>query len=158
VIVHLPRPPRSAVPCFVDYTPGQGRLGLYLLPEGEARLVCGLHSEEPLDPPADPDRYPRGNDVDFLEAVAALLTDRLVDGAEARLGEGWSGLYPVPAGGAPLIGPHPAAERVICACGLGGSGLQSAPAVGRVVADWVLYGEPRAIPAAVVYRPTGGQS
>jgi len=39
-----------------------------------------------------------------------------------------------------MVGPHPDAERVIVAAGLGGVGIMLSPAVGKMVADWVVDG------------------
>jgi len=151
-VVYLPEPLSYTFPCIVDYTPGEGRLGLYLRHERADQLVAGLHSEEIVDAPADPDDYPRGADQDFVEALAEHLLDRLPTLTGARLGNGWSGLYPVSPRG-PLVGQHPDAPGVVVAAGAGGSGLQASPAFGRLAAEWVLHGEPLTIPAARAYAP-----
>ena len=48
-----------------------------------------------------------------------------------------------------------AAERpsVVAAYGGGGSGFQSAPGIGRTVAEWIVHGEPRTIPGVRALLP-----
>jgi glycine/D-amino acid oxidase-like deaminating enzyme len=43
---------------------------------------------------------------------------------------------------------------VIDAVGFGGGGIQSGPAAGALVRDWLLHDEPRAIPAAARLAPS----
>jgi sarcosine oxidase subunit beta len=143
-VVRLPRELSYTMPSVVDYTPGSGRPGVYFRHEGAGRLIAGLHSDEPLGPPADPDRYARGADAEFLEALAGALADRLPALADSRLGGGWAGLYPMSSDGRPLVGPTSEGAPVVVVGG-GGAGIQISPALGELVADWVLCGEPRAV-------------
>jgi sarcosine oxidase, subunit beta len=152
VTVHLPRTLAYTMPSVMDYTPGLAEHGLYFRHEGLGRLIAGLHSEEASSARADPDDYARGTDEEFLEEVARKLSDRLPLLADARLGGGWAGLYPVSATGRPLAGPLDAEGSAIVASG-GGSGIQLSPALGDLVADWVLEGAPRAVAGAELLRP-----
>ncbi len=161
VAVHLPHPLPYTMPSVMDYTPGSGRHGVYFRHERPGQLIAGLHTEEALAATADPDRFARSADAEFLEDVAALLTARLPALAASRLAHGWAGLYPVSPDGLPLLGPAPEDSSVILAGGAGGSGIQLSPVLGELVADWVLHGEPRAVAGAVRLRPgrpslTGG--
>lgn len=153
-IAHLARPLAYVPPFFMHYEPGTGRLGAYIRYERPDQLVVGLHTEDILDAPADPDAYPRGNSQEFLEDLAEQLVDRLPAlGDGIRLGNGWSGLYPMGPGGQPRVGPRPDAPGVIEAVGFGGSGLQASPAAGLLVAEWIVAGEPTTIPAATAIAP-----
>lgn len=143
-VVRLPRELSYTMPSVVDYTPGSGQPGVYFRDEGAGRLIAGLHSDEPLGPPADPDRYARGVDDEFLQALAGALADRLPGLADSQLGDGWAGLYPMSPDGRPLVGPASEGAPVIVVGG-GGAGIQVSPALGELVADWVLHGEPRAV-------------
>lgn len=42
---------------------------------------------------------------------------------------------------APLVGPHPALRNYFCACGVM-SGFNQGGGIGRIIADWILEGEP----------------
>jgi sarcosine oxidase subunit beta len=151
--VLLPRELGYAMPCVMDYTPGAGAPGLYFRHERPGQLIAGLHTEEALTRTADPDDYARAADAEFLEALAERLAARLPGLAEARLGHGWAGLYPVSPDGLPQVGPVPERPGVIVAAGAGGSGIQLSPVLGELVADWVLEGEPRAVAEAERLRP-----
>lgn len=153
VVVRLPRELAYAMPSVMDYTPGSGRPGLYFRHERPGQLIAGLHDEEPLGDAADPDRFARGAQEEFLETVAELLAARLPGLAAAQLAHGWAGLYPVSPDGLPQVGPAPGAPGVVFAAGAGGSGIQLSPVIGELVADWVLDGEARAMPAAGVLEP-----
>lgn len=159
VVVHLPRELPYTVPSVMDYTPGagghpdDGTPGLYFRHERPGQLIAGLHSEEALEPVADPDRYAHGADPEFLEAVAEKLATRLPSLAAARLAHGWAGLYPVSPDGLPQVGPIPGCPGAILAGGAGGSGIQLSPALGELVADWILAGEPRAVSDAARLAP-----
>jgi sarcosine oxidase subunit beta len=147
-VVHLPHELGYAMPSVMDYTPGSGKRGLYFRHEGPGRLIAGLHGEEASALGADPGSYSRGVDSEFLEELARRLSSRLPALADATLAGGWAGLYPVSTTGRPIVGPALGGVPVIVAGGAGGSGIQLSPAIGELVADWVLHGEPRALPAA----------
>ena len=121
---------------------------MYFRHDTESRLLVGLHTEEPLHDNVDPNNYVRSTDHAFIEAVAEKLAFRVPHLADIRLGPGWAGLYPMSPDGLAQVGPNPGRDTVISACGVGGSGLQTSPAIGRLAAEWVVFGEPRSIPAA----------
>jgi sarcosine oxidase subunit beta len=145
--VLLPRELSYTMPSVVDYTPGSGRPGLYFRHEGAGRLIAGLHADEPLGLAADPDRYARNADDEFLEELARALADRLPGLADSRLAGGWAGLYPMSPDGRPLVGP-PSGGGAVIVVGGGGAGIQISPVLGELVADWVLHGEPRTVAGA----------
>ena len=143
--VHLPRALGYLMPSVMDYTPRSGEEGLYFRHERTGQLVAGLHSEEAVEGIADPDGYARSVDTSFLESVAAKLAARLPGLADSTLAHGWAGLYPVSPDGLPQVGPARGRDTVISAGGAGGAGIQQAPVLGELVADWIVHGEPRAI-------------
>jgi sarcosine oxidase, subunit beta len=151
-LVHLPRTLAYTMPSVMDYTPGSGECGLYFRHEGPGRLIAGLHVEGALAASSDPDDYARSADAEFLEELARRLSDRLPGLADARLGAGWAGLYPMSSSGRPLVGPLDAAGTVLVALA-GGSGIQLSPTLGELVADWALDGAPRSLADAVALRP-----
>jgi sarcosine oxidase subunit beta len=153
-VVQLPRELSYTMPSVMDYTPGSGERGLYFRHEAPGRLIAGLHTEEAREAAADPDRYARSADEDFLEELATKLARRLPGLEDSALAGGWAGLYPASAGGRPLVGPVPGmGARVVVAAGAGGSGIQLSPVLGELAADWVLHGEPRAVAGAGALVP-----
>jgi sarcosine oxidase, subunit beta len=154
--VHLARPLAYLMPSVMDYTPRSGEEGLYFRHERAGQLIAGLHSEEAVEGVADPDGYARSVDADFLEGVAEKLASRLPALADSTLAHGWAGLYPVSPDGLPQIGPPRGGDTVISAGGAGGAGIQQAPVLGELVADWILHGEPRAISDGMRLSPRRG--
>jgi sarcosine oxidase, subunit beta len=157
VIVHLSRDLGYLVPSVMDYTPGSGQSGLYFRHERPGQLVAGLHTEEAVDAVANPDEYARSADEDFLVKVAELITERLPPLADSSLAHGWAGLYPASSDGRAQVGPMPDDDSVVAAAGAGGSGIQTSPVIGELVADWVLHGAPRIVPGAERLRPSSDE-
>jgi sarcosine oxidase, subunit beta len=110
---------------------------LYLRGEGERHVLAGLHSETTAEQPADPDDYAETPDRAFETRIAELVSKRLVEGRSLRLRGGWAGLYPVAAGGEPIVAETEVAGFFVLA-GLGGNGIQLAPALGEDLARLVL--------------------
>ena len=110
---------------------------LYLRSDGSRHVLAGLHSEE-LEEPADPDDFRETSDADFEQAIAHLLTERLLDGGELTLRGGWAGLYPIAARGRPVAGESPELRGFFNLAGLGGNGIQLAPALAEGVAGAVM--------------------
>jgi len=110
---------------------------LYLRGEGERHVLAGLHTETTNEQPADPDDYADATDPAFEARIAGLLSERLVDGASLRLRGGWAGLYPIAEGGEPIVATTEIAGFFVLA-GLGGNGIQLAPALGEDLARLVI--------------------
>ena len=154
LFVRLPEPLDYVMPSVMDYVPGSGRQGLYFRYDTPTSLVAGLHTEDALHGIVDPDRYRRGgDDLAFLSAVGEQLAERLPAFAEAGLDGVWAGIYPISPDGEPSIGPYRDRPSVHAAFGGGGSGFQSAPGIGRSVAEWIVHGEPRTVPGVVELSP-----
>jgi sarcosine oxidase, subunit beta len=153
-IVHLPNALSYVMPSVMDYIPHSGGYGLYFRHDGVTRLIVGLHTEEPLHDVVDPNRYNRSADYTFVEAVAPQFLNRLPGLADAQVRPGWAGLYPMSPDGLPQVGPSRGCDTVIAACGVGGSGLQTSPGVGRLAAEWIVFGEPRSIHDALKLIPS----
>jgi sarcosine oxidase, subunit beta len=148
VRIHLPRTLDYMMPEVMDYAPAEGRDGLYFRHETFDVFLGGLHSEEAVHPVVDPDDWPEDVEQAYLERLGELLPHRLPSLAGARLGEGWAGLYPVSPDGRPQVGPCPEDPSVIAACGVGGYGIQVSPIVGRLAAEWIVFGEARGLAGA----------
>jgi sarcosine oxidase subunit beta len=135
---------RADIPMVQTYFPGSGYAGIYIRPEGQpGNFIAGTNSYENLEDQADADEFRRGVDESFLESIAEGLIDRFPGWEDASLTGGWSGLYPNCADGGFLIGPHRANPRVVVVGGLGGRGLTTSAAAGRLGAEWAVLGEAR---------------
>jgi glycine/D-amino acid oxidase-like deaminating enzyme len=126
---------RTTLPIVTEELPG-GEV-LYLRGEGGRHIVAGLHSETTSEQPADPDDYAETTDPAFEARIAELLSGRLLRGASLRLRGGWAGLYPIAAGGLPIVTETEVAGFFVLA-GLGGNGIQLAPALGEDLARLVV--------------------
>jgi sarcosine oxidase subunit beta len=153
VSIHLPRTLDYMMPEVMDYAPAEGRDGLYFRHETFDMFLGGLHSEEAVHPVVDPDDWFEGVEQTYLEQLSELLPHRLPSLADARLGKGWAGLYPVSPDGRPQVGPCPEDRSVIAACGVGGYGIQVSPIVGRLAAEWIVFGETRSLGEAAELLP-----
>ncbi len=154
LFARVPEPFGFRMTSVMDYVPGSGREGLYFRHDSPTSIIAGLHTEDALHDVVDPDRYRRGgDDLTYMAAVGERLAERLPAFAEAGLDGVWAGIYPISPDGEPSIGPHADRPTVLAAYGGGGSGFQSAPGIGRTVAEWVVEGEPRTVPGARAFLP-----
>lgn len=153
VSIHLPEPLDYVMPEVMDYSPSEGRDGLYFRHETDVQLLGGLHTEEVIADVVDPNDYFEGVEQDFVEHFSEIMPRRLPNFDEAGLGKGWAGLYPVSPDGQPQVGPYPEDETIIAACGVGGYGIQVSPIVGRMAAEWIANGEVRSVDGATAFLP-----
>jgi sarcosine oxidase, subunit beta len=153
VVVHLDRPLDYTMPMVMDLVNGQGT-GLNFRHEKPGELIAEVHRVTSWAP-EDPDLYNDQCEEASRYKLAELLLERVPDLPGASLGRGWAGLYPVTTDGKPLIGPvDPAEPGLITAAGAGGYGIQLAPAIGQIAADWALLGAPESAPEAIRLAPT----
>jgi len=95
-----------------------------------------------LGSPANADPVPP-HDVVPEELDVAIGIERIEQATTLRIRRPrrtWAGLRSFVADGEPVIGPEPAAPGFVWAAALGGYGIQSAPAVGRLCAAWIARG------------------
>lgn len=135
ITVTLSKPLGYVMTSVMDYVPGSGRAGLYFRHENEFSLFAGLHTEETIQDASDPDNISYNADESFTEQIAEALAERLPRLDGAGIGRGWAGIYPMSFDQQPVVGPHPSNERVVCAIGAGGNGIQLSPAIGLTVTE-----------------------
>lgn len=104
----------------------------YFKPDG-VQLMCSLADETPSEP----------CDARPLEIDVALAIDRI--NAATTLGirsvrSQWAGLRTFAADGGMVIGEDPSAEGFFWLAGQGGTGIQTAPAAGQLLAELVRTG------------------
>jgi sarcosine oxidase subunit beta len=123
----------------MDYVPESGVDGLYFRTERADQLVAGLHTDEMIKGAVSPDVALGSLEFDVLERLASALPRRLPGTETMSVGRSWTDIYPMShADHRPVAGRHATADSVVCALGAGGTGIQLAPAVGRIAADAVL--------------------
>ncbi|MEC7760637.1 MAG: FAD-binding oxidoreductase [Pseudomonadota bacterium] len=151
--VLLEKPLDYVMPMVMDLAEGQGT-GLNFRHEKPGELITEVHKSAP-GAPEDPDNYNDQCLDTTREYLAELLLERLPGLDDARLGRGWAGLYPTTADQLPYAGPVDLSEPgIVTAGGGGGYGIQLAPVIGRVAADWVLAAASETIPEAEILRPS----
>jgi len=151
--IHLDAPLGYIMPMVMDLVCGEGT-GLNVRHEAPNALIAEIHKVSAASA-QDPDRYNDQCDETSKVRLAELLLERVPDLPGARLGRGWAGLYPVTADQRPFVGcVDPAESGLITAAGAGGYGIQLAPAIGMIAADWALHGAPAVIPGADRLSPT----
>ncbi|BCH05167.1 FAD-dependent oxidoreductase (plasmid) [Mesorhizobium sp. 131-2-5] len=151
--IHLDEPLSYTMPMVMDLVNGQGT-GLNFRHEKASELIAEIHkASSPL--PENPDSYNEQCEEASKVMLAEMLLERLPDLPGARIGRGWAGLYPVTADHRPFVGPvDPSEHSLLTAAGAGGYGIQLAPVIGMIVADWVLRGSPVILPEAISLSPT----
>jgi sarcosine oxidase subunit beta len=153
VVVHLDAPLAYTMPMVMDLVNGRGT-GLNFRHEKRGELIAEIHKADPAKP-EDPEHYNEQCDEESKVKLAELLLERVPDLPGARLGRGWAGLYPTTVDHHPLVGPvNPSEPMLVTAGGAGGYGIQLAPTIGQLAADWVLQGAPTSMPEARILAPT----
>jgi sarcosine oxidase, subunit beta len=92
-------------------------------------------------------------DDEFIERILTRAVERVPAFADAQVNPRrcWAGLYEVTPDHHAIIGPAAEVGGFYLVNGFSGHGVMHSPASGRVAAEWILYGEPRAVDA----RPLG---
>ncbi len=157
VVIHLDEPLGYTMPMVMDLVNGEGT-GLNFRHEKPGELIAEIHKVDAIAP-EDPDNYNDQCEERSKVDLAELLLERVPDLPGARLGRGWAGLYPVTADHRPFVGPIDASEpTLITAAGAGGYGIQLAPVIGQIAADWVLHGAPVSVPGSLSLAPSAGRN
>ncbi|TPJ62177.1 FAD-dependent oxidoreductase [Mesorhizobium sp. B2-7-1] len=153
VVIHLDEPLDYTMPMVMDLVNSEGS-GLNFRHEKPGELIAEIHKVNSIAP-EDPDNYNDQCEEQSKVDLAELLLERVPDLPGARLGRGWAGLYPVTADHRPFVGPLDASEpSLITAAGAGGYGIQLAPVIGQIAADWVLRGAPVSVPGSQSLAPS----
>lgn len=158
VVVHLDRALSYRMPSVMDWTPLTEGDGLVIRHERPEQLVASMHGPD-LQRVEDPDGAPSNVSAEFIALIAGQLAWRLPElGEEARIGSGWSGLYPTAADEQPRIGPAVTDGTILNAVGLGAVGIQLSPVVGELVGDWIEHGRPKVVAGAKRLAPMLAES
>jgi len=116
--------------------------GLWFRPEGNY-FICGMPPVP--DPDVDPDDFSVDH-VLYEERLWPLLAGRVPDFNAIRLRNSWAGHYDYNAFDQnAIVGPHPEIGNFLLANGFSGHGLQQAPAIGRGISEWIVFGAYRSL-------------
>jgi len=109
--------------------------GVYMHRESGGMLL-GLANKE------EPPGFNTSVDWDFLERVVEPAVHRLPALEAAEVSNGWAGLYETTPDHNAVIGPPLGCSGLMLANGFSGHGFMHAPAVGQLVAEWIVLGKP----------------
>lgn len=114
--------------------------GFYLRSEGQ-RILFGRSNPDELP------GFTEGVDWDWFEPTLSVGLERFPWLAETKLDSNacWWGYYEVTPDDNPILGRMPDVENWINVVGFSGHGIQQAPAVGRLIAEEVVFGKARSI-------------
>ena len=111
--------------------------GVYFRPEGQY-FVCGVSPPEDQDPPTEDFRVEYHL---FDEIVWPALAHRVPIFEAIKRVSAWSGHYAYNTlDQNAIVGRHPVMKNFLFANGFSGHGVQQAPAVGRGIAELIVYG------------------
>ncbi len=79
---------------------------------------------------------------DFLEKVVEPAMERLPALADAEIAHGWAGLYETTPDHNAVLGFPEGVEGLLLANGFSGHGFMQAPAIGQLMAEWIVEGKP----------------
>ena len=109
----------------------------YVKPDG-SQFLCSPADEQPSEP-CDA----RPEEIDVALAIDRINTATTLD--IRHVASSWAGLRTFTTDRSMVIGPEPIEPSFVWCVGQGGTGIQTAPAAGRLVADLVAGGEPGAM-------------
>ncbi len=114
--------------------------GFYLRSEGQ-RILFGRSN------PDESAGFTEGMDWDWFEPTISVGVERFPWLAETKLDANacWWGYYEVTPDDNPILGRMLGVENWINIVGFSGHGIQQAPAVGRLIAEEVVFGKARSI-------------
>ena len=106
----------------------------YVKPDGP-QLLCSPADETPTEP-----GDPRPEEFDIALAIDRINTATTLNIRSVR--SSWAGLRTFAPDRSMVLGPEPSRPSFVWCVGQGGTGIQTAPAAGRLVADLILSGRP----------------
>jgi len=117
--------------------------GVHVRENGGGTYQCGGHSD--IDPAVDYDDYTMDLSI-WENHVWPILATRIPQFEAIKVQSEWAGHYAMNTfDHNAIMGPHPELENFIFLNGFSGHGLQQAPAMGRGTAEWLTWGEYRAL-------------
>ena len=117
--------------------------GVHVRENGGGTYQCGGHSDH--DPAVDYDDYAMDFSI-WENHVWPVLASRIPQFEAIKVQSEWAGHYAMNTfDHNAIMGPHTDLRNFVFLNGFSGHGLQQAPAMGRGTAEWLTYGEYRAL-------------
>jgi len=117
--------------------------GVHVRENGGGTYQCGGHTA--VDPAVDHDDYVMDFQI-WEDHIWPILATRIPQFEAIKVQREWAGHYAMNTFDHNAItGPHPDLANFIFLNGFSGHGLQQSPAMGRGTAEWLTYGEYRAL-------------
>jgi sarcosine oxidase subunit beta len=121
---------RDDLPMIVDM-----QSGVYMHRESGGMLL-GLANKE------EPPGFDTSVNWDLLERVVEPAIHRLPAMETAEVSNAWAGLYETTPDHNAVLGPCAGVRGLLLANGFSGHGFMHAPAVGQLIAEWIVDGRP----------------
>ncbi|HVP14800.1 MAG TPA: FAD-binding oxidoreductase [Terriglobales bacterium] len=121
---------RESLPMIVDMGSG-----VYMHRESGGLLLGYANPEEP-------EGFNLVVNWDLLERIVEPAMHRVPALESAQISNGWAGLYETTPDHNSVLGPPRGVEGLMLANGFSGHGFMHAPAVGQLVAEWIVDGKP----------------
>jgi sarcosine oxidase subunit beta len=121
---------RDNLPMIVDM-----KTGVYMHRESGGMLL-GLAN------PEEPPGFNLAVDWDFMPQVVEPAMHRVPALESAEISNGWSGLYETTPDHNAVLGPPAGVSGLMLANGFSGHGFMQAPAVGQLIAEWIVDARP----------------
>ena len=121
---------RESLPMIVDMNSG-----VYLHRESGGLLLGYANPEEP-------EGFNLTVNWDLLERIVEPAMHRVPALEAAQVSNGWAGLYETTPDHNAVLGPPRVVEGLMLANGFSGHGFMHAPAVGQLLAEWIVDGAP----------------
>jgi sarcosine oxidase subunit beta len=121
---------REDLPMIVD-----GPSGVYMHRESGGMLLGYANPEEPA-------AFDTSVNWGLLERIVEPAMHRVPALEAAQVSNGWAGLYETTPDHNAVLGPPQGVEGLMLANGFSGHGFMHAPAVGQLLAEWIVEGRP----------------
>ncbi|ABD56413.1 NAD(P)/FAD-dependent oxidoreductase [Jannaschia sp. CCS1] len=117
--------------------------GVHCRENGGGTYQAGGHAD--IDPAVEYDDFHMDHSL-WENHVWPILATRIPAFEAVKVQSEWAGHYSVNTlDHNAILGPHPEVENFVFLNGFSGHGLQQSPAMGRATAEWLTYGEYRAL-------------
>ncbi len=121
---------RESLPMIVDMGSG-----VYMHRESGGMLLGYANPEEP-------EGFNLSVNWDLLDRIVEPAMHRVPALESAQISNGWAGLYETTPDHNSVLGPPRGVEGLLLANGFSGHGFMHAPAVGQLLAEWIVDGKP----------------
>jgi sarcosine oxidase subunit beta len=114
----------------------------WIRPEGWASTLIGVELGVSH---ADPDHFSEGVDPEYVALCREKLAARFPPFAGATMRGGWAGMIMMSPDSRPVIDHVPSLPGLYVMLGDSGTSFKTSPAIGKCLAEWIVYGQPRTV-------------